>query len=821
MTGKWLADTDGQRLYKTYLARRQWQRKLDEDQHRVPKRLSDHYVWKKEQRRKKSEDKKAKAAGPSNQASGSGAAGASGGEAAAKIWSREPTKEKSKSRSASKESTPKPPQNAVDTAADERKSRYKQGAPGERSASKAGSSKTSPVPASNQLSEVARGKRPVSPGDEGLSDFNSDNSLFGSDTEADKPIASKASSPTKKRKLNKEGSSSTGSEEKKKKKEKSRSKSYTPVPLPPVPAVPVKRLEKFEKIKKRTADDPPFDLTGRAHIRAPTPSFGEPVLGIFDPASPTVPTHPAPSATILPPKPLAPASALPRRPDPPAVPAQPPSMLDTVLAGLRAQQAANQAKQAAARLPTPPPTGIVAVDPRPRPPSREPSTSAATSPMGPPTALPQIEELAPRAMSPSAEPPSTLPTPTETKSSMASRPKYQQPVKMKFIDEGTAAAPRSLLPAGRKTSATDMAGPSQLPMRSPRDVVNSPLGPLTLRSPMDPRSMMSPRDPRQSPLNGGQTPIRPSAEYEGHSAPPQVARHPPPVQPKSFGQAVAGPSGYASRGAGPLPDQKQSYHTTIPPKGPKLMQNNPPSAPASSATFTNATSPHASGAPARTFVPRNLANVPIGQATPITTTYDPASEPRRALISPPLTQSAQLSPIVPPQYNPSADPRRRAGGSNMPTPSEASSTPNAYNTMSPRSPGPDTRRLPTPSAPAAPTRPEPICDFRAYIPFGSGTADFAVKAVRGDAARGPDFVSHFLGSSNSTKVPVALEEIDGVNVQGTLKLGARLVQWAKLSHIDEKTSHGAKKGDWEVLKTKVGKDRKVRIITIRVGHANV
>lgn len=106
---------------------------------------------------------------------------------------------------------------------------------------------------------------------------------------------------------------------------------------------------------------------------------------------------------------------------------------------------------------------------------------------------------------------------------------------------------------------------------------------------------------------------------------------------------------------------------------------------------------------------------------------------------------------------------------------------------------------------------DPICDFKAYIPLGGGAVDFAVRALPGDVQRGTDLIRRFLGSSNSSRIAVALEELDGAHLQGTLGLGGRLVQWAKLVLVEEKLPNVARKSDWEVFKAKVDKDRKVRV----------
>lgn len=166
----------------------------------MPKRCSDYYVWKKNEKKRKKRDADEMKTGESGDPPGS-------------------RKGKDKATE-NKEAAAPAPKDSTTTEEDQRRDKYRKGAPGERPFS-GESSKTSPGPSSHS-EKVGEGsskeKRAISPGDEGLSDFDLDNSLFGSDTEADKPGPSRFASPNKKRKLDKEDKSLSELDVKKQKK---------------------------------------------------------------------------------------------------------------------------------------------------------------------------------------------------------------------------------------------------------------------------------------------------------------------------------------------------------------------------------------------------------------------------------------------------------------------------------------------------------------------------------------------------------------------------------------------------------------------------
>lgn len=510
-------------------------------------------------------------------------------------------------------------------------------------------------------------------------------------------------------------------------------------PSPPRKSLPgemAAKLEGLGRIKKRDPDSvpPPKD------IRAPAPQFGEPDSGFFSsqlaapslvPASALVPA----ASVVLPksvpskPKPMS-------RPNPPAPPASASNLLKSTLAALDAQ-----AKAADNTV-----DDVATTELEPSAHQANQFSSSGSNQSSSTTAF----GLPPK------------PTPMEEMPNVAERPKYQQPVKVKFIDDA----------------------PVQSRSR-PAAPLSSSLG----VTPTVPRGMHSPYRGGQSPLQGGSStyqalPSRPSATSAYAPRDPRPIQ--PPTRPRAVPEAASSrhSNTYGSRQPGPLPNQKALYAVSQP-NPPPPPQHAPPPLP-----------------PQPTYPP------PVQS-------FDPRL-PR--LISPQQPYSAVL-PGPPAQhiYNPAGDPRLRdtVGVGKPPTPRSvhaATYTPNPHGSTSPRpsyarsprSPGGDPRKTSASSALAP--RYESLCQISATVPVRAEKVPFEVGLLRGASASSSEYITMFLGPVNGNRKSLVFEEIDDICTRACMRLGGHVVEWARTTVIE---NGRAGKAEWETLRRRATRKQKV------------
>ena len=531
-------------------------------------------------------------------------------------------------------------------------------------------------------------------------------------------------------------------------------------PSPPrklSPAEKTVRLEGLGKIKKRDLNTVPVPQD----IRAPTPQFGEPESGIFGPPSPafTAAPPPAPAVKVLPPTPLPPkprlqsvsrAASLASS----APPAPPSSLLKSTLASLGA---------AAKKAPIEDvPVGSIV----------QPLTTSST----PQSPIPHVHQ--PTGNDTDQGPMTTsssLPTKSvalKEKQEIVQRPKYQQPVKVKLIDND---AP---LPSRPRTAAPLRSAVSHQPRTGPRD-------------------RHSPYGGGLSPLQGGSTPYQsfpshPSASwaYVPRESRPAASSSKPGAHPQPALIPFHHTNSYAPRQVGPLHEQNTSFGAArqqVP--YPLPPQHAPPPLP-----------------PASTHPP-----------------HTPSFDPRLAsMVSPQQPYSSALAgpSVLQHTYNPAGDLRLRnpASVGRPPTPlsvQSAGPTPNTHGHMSPyplygkspRSPGSVTRKTSAPSSSVQ--NHQSLCHISTILPAKSDPLSyisFEVGLLRGAASSSSDFIRTFLGPLNGNPKSLVMEEVDDICLKGCTSFGAGIVEWARATVIENGRTG---KAEWESLRNRANRERKV------------
>ena len=588
-----------------------------------------------------------------------------------------------------------------------------------------------------------------------------------SSTRTKRKLQTSLSKPKTKSKKNKNGSLAKSS--------------ATPAkPIPPA----TNRLNGLGKIKKKGSDPlfyPPLSPPSTADTS--THLFGEPVSGIFEPE---LPAHGS-NSLATDERPPTPFSATPARepvasqqPDPIAskrsatvgssekIP-QPtesvPSLLEQTRAILARQAAEAKPKSDAALIETE---------------ACQTKTVASTS---------------------SAKPKG------ESKPDLSSRPRYQQPVRMKFIDEAINPEANPYLPPG-PGGTLGKPGPSFKPPRG-SSASHPPLSAIGSKPATDPDQSSLGSTARSLGSANATPPLASATTIPSHRGSHQVQppRHFSALAEQSVqaSSTQAIPTGSRMDRFAPLPDQSTSYGAArFPPpasRGPKVHA-------ASSGTVSSQI------VQSNGHTMNKSGPVPRAPQAYHPRQPGPPTDIRQSNLAH-LPSQTPLAPV----FNPAADPRCRAVAPGQ-SPGPQQNPPHPYGHMSPtdfhalranRSPVRDNRKLSQEGAPPV----DKICDFRADIQLTPNVdTHFKFGLLKGSTAPWAERLNltrFFLSSPRPSPIQIAMEEVDDICLTGILNLGGQVAEWCRPTLVQEHSgTHTASKGDYESLKERICKGRRVR-----------
>ena len=467
-------------------------------------------------------------------------------------------------------------------------------------------------------------------------------------------------------------------------------------------------LASIGKIAKKKDDPaPPPDPKSQ-------PSFGDPQPGIFE-----------------------------QIPQPPPPVAAPSLAVDTSAA--TPDSAAKQPPSTAAKPPAPASasTSKLFIDPEETTPQVSPTRSKPV-------------EVKPESMSATAGP-SAPPVP---KIPLSDRPKYQQPVKMKKIDDVPTVS--------RKLPPKPWPAPGGFGGASPVDPSVRP----SWKSPVYPYT-------GQSPDVGGRTPTGPGFA--------------PPTQPRT--------AAFVSRGSGPGPSQ--TIQLAQPPASAAPFVRPPQALPGGLPTR-----PPPSG-PGGLRPPRPIPTGPANGAPQRPSNLPSPPHPARPAQRPPQEPSGQ----PPSAYNAAADPRRKGSTYTSPV------LPNLTSPLGPVDRGGKTPTHPTNEArPRLPSRQShaefsvPL-EITANLPLRdeSDVTSLDMRLIPGAAlATKEPSVAQLLLRNESGKAGITFEEVEPIAVKGNISLGAKVVQWVRAALLTKHDTGYAE--SWTLLKDMV-KSNKVSWLT--------